>query len=72
MTFEEWWNQASDSWQNAHSASRDHYRLAWEAATAAERERCAKVCEALGGTDGDDFDYEQGAALRCADAIRAG
>jgi hypothetical protein len=42
MTFEEWW--ASEE------RDRDWYlpliaEAAWNAATAAERERCAKVCE---------------------------
>jgi len=40
----------------------------WQAATAAERERCAKVCEALGTTTNGMYERNQ----ECADVIRSG
>ena len=54
--------------------------VVWQAATAAERERCAKVCEeeaqilsdiGEGCTTGQ-YDYMADGAERCADAIRKG
>ena len=41
---------------------------AWQAATAHERERCAKVCESLGMTTNGIYERNQ----ECADAIRKG
>jgi hypothetical protein len=43
-----------------------HARRTWQAATAAERERCAKVCDGIG--DGNRWSD----AHSCADAIRRG
>lgn len=57
-------NDADD----AAKAARLTASRAWQAATAAERERCAKVCDAIA--------YEwRGAnsqSVQCADAIRKG
>jgi hypothetical protein len=51
--------------------------MGWEAATAAERERCAKVCEAV--ADGNILDPESdfgngwvAGAMECLEDIRAG
>lgn len=41
-TFEEWWDMAYGT-----SIVPEEARLAWEAATLAERERCAEVCATL-------------------------
>ena len=46
----------------------DAMHRAWQAATAAERERCAKVCESLGMTTSGIYERNQD----CADAIRKG
>ena len=48
MTFDEWWNE----WgvEMAHLPEKSAAKKAWEAATLAEREECAKVC--------DEFDSE--------------
>ena len=55
---------APDAWWGL--SERERLFLAWQAATAAERERCAKVCDAIA--------YEwRGAnsqSVQCADAIR--
>jgi hypothetical protein len=50
-----------------------HARRTWQAATAAERERCAKVCDGVAEmfSSPRDYDSEYG-AIRCADAIRRG
>jgi hypothetical protein len=57
---------APDAWWGL--SERERLFLAWQAATAAERERCAKVCDAIA--------YEwRGAnsqSVQCADAIRKG
>ena len=42
MTFEEWWGDAFPDLDDYELA-----QAAWQAATAAERERCAKVAEGL-------------------------
>lgn len=47
------WVTTSEAWE------------VWQAATALERERCAKVCESLHYTD-------TSTAQNCADAIRQG
>lgn len=44
MTFEEWWGKRVVV---GNDNDKDTCRQVWEAATAAERERCAKVCEAM-------------------------
>lgn len=46
MTFEEWWaNCPAD--ESARDAAHDAWDYATKQATAAERERCAKVCEKM-------------------------
>jgi len=40
----------------------------WQAATAAERERCAALCESLGTATNGIYERNQ----KCADAIRRG
>ena len=44
-----------------------HYQV-WQAATAAERERCAALCESLGTATNGIYERNQ----KCADAIRSG
>ena len=65
--FEAWWKSRPGTWRGT-----DHDLLyeVWKAATAAERERAAKVCDDL-------WDLRAGPqalmhAAKCADAIRAG
>lgn len=57
---------APDAWWGL--SERERLFLAWQAAAAAERERCAKVCDAIA--------YEwRGAnsqSVQCANAIRKG
>lgn len=53
MTFEYWWKTtgiASMGMQpgDVYRAARDTALAAWEAATKAEREACAQVCESWG------------------------
>jgi len=43
---------------------------AWQAATLAERERCAKVCEAV--VRRQSYGHAKAAAGDCADFIRSG
>lgn len=69
MTFEQWWD-------NGHRLDgiADAARKAWEAATAAERERCAKLCDACVVAQGSMDDYYRSgwndAAAECAASIR--
>ena len=44
MTFDEWWATYDPDDVNTR-ADREHARMVWQAATAAERERCARVAE---------------------------
>ena len=46
----------------------DAMRRAWQAATAAERERCAKVCDAIA----HDWRGANSQSVQCANAIRKG
>lgn len=66
--FEEWFNAFNIKEMPEYQTIRDFSFAAWQAATAAERERCAKVCDAIA--------YEwRGAnsqSVQCADAIRKG
>lgn len=61
--------QRGYSWDGDYAtASVDSMWRAWQAAAAAERERCAKICDEI-ATDRDDLaDYAT--AVRCATAIR--
>ena len=67
-TFKEWFNAFNIKEMPEYQTIRDFSFAAWQAATAAERERCAKVCDAIA--------YEwRGAnsqSVQCADAIRKG
>jgi hypothetical protein len=75
MTFEEWWEKGGGG---AHGVVKEFARIAWEAATAAERERCAKVCEDNRDDPDSHKDYEgyEDGWTDCAnllsDEIRAG
>lgn len=66
--FEEWFNAFNIKEMPEYQTIRDFSFAAWQAATAAERERCAKVCDAIA--------YEwRGAnsqSVQCANAIRKG
>ena len=66
--FEAWFNAFNIKEMPESQTIRDFSFAAWQAATAAERERCAKVCDAIA--------YEwRGAnsqSVQCADAIRKG
>lgn len=66
--FEAWFNAFNIKEMPEYQTIRDFSFAAWQAATAAERERCAKVCDAIA--------YEwRGAnsqSVQCADAIRKG
>ena len=66
MTFDEWWELHGSKW--ALPNERLIAKQAWEAATLAEREECAKVCDSryLGDNNREDLE-----AKRCAAAIRA-
>lgn len=50
--FDGWWSWPADEWQRRRLMDpSDMAYEVWQAATAAEREQCAKVCEAfVGGT----------------------
>jgi hypothetical protein len=45
--FEEWFNAFNIKEMPEYQTIRDFSFAAWQAATAAERERCAKVCDAI-------------------------
>ena len=66
--FEEWFNAFNIKEMPEYQTIRDFGFAAWQAAAAAERERCAKVCDAIA--------YEwRGAnsqSVQCANAIRKG
>ena len=57
---------APDAWWGL--SERERLFLAWQAATAAERERCAKVCDAIA----HDWRGANSQSVQCADAIRKG
>ena len=61
-------SEAFKAWAKDYFAGpqRDIACLAWQAATAAERERCAEICDGIG--DGNRWSD----AHSCADAIRSG
>jgi hypothetical protein len=70
MTFDEWCKRLPPGFwdKNVCAAA----CAAWEAATAAERERCAKVCEGFyqaGPADLPNF-VANSMAIKCAAAIR--
>ena len=57
---------APDAWWGL--SERERLFLAWQAATAAERERCAKVCDAIA----HDWRGANSQSVQCAGAIRKG
>jgi len=75
MTFDEWWTAICEElWRMDGRESADFARAAWNAATKAERERCAELCDALPANDpkGAWFNDDMSAGAReCAAAIRA-
>ena len=66
MTFDEWAKSRPLGEPNSHGYLMA--KAAWQAATRAEREECAKVCDSryLGDNNREDLE-----AKRCAAAIRA-
>jgi len=77
MTFNEWWVESfGPNWKAVCTEwEKEVAEMAWKAATAAERERCAKLCEKEADDWTGDGDDSFGARTACgyiADAIRAG
>lgn len=61
---------AGDGYYTCDNEDMDRFAaLISEAAKAAEREECAKVCEEIGNESASD--HEAGGAYMCTDAIRA-
>jgi hypothetical protein len=68
MTFQGWF----DSFIWTHQSTADVMRACWQAATLAEREACAKVCDAMvTGAGYREAACADQAAEICAEAIRA-
>ena len=65
MDFETWFKQHVP---NAPAGKYHELLAVWEAATEAERERCAQVCESFGGNGPGYIDDDW--ARMCAAAIR--
>lgn len=57
---------APDAWWGL--SERERLFLAWQAATAAERERCAAICDAIA----HDWRGANSQSVQCANAIRKG
>jgi hypothetical protein len=57
------WNQALQETVKAHEPFVSCFRFA-ELVAAAEREACAKVCDEIGGRDGDSHAWDAAAAIR--------
>ena len=66
--FEEWFNAFNIKEMPEYQTIRDFSFAAWQAATAAERERCAKVCDAIA----HDWRGANSQSVQCANAIRKG
>jgi hypothetical protein len=64
MTFDGWFQE--QGWAEEH---RDVFRIVWDAATKAEREACAKLCDEL--DNGENSGDYASAARWCAARIRA-
>ena len=80
MTFDEWWDAICEEvWRMDDRETADFVRAAWEAATQAERERCAKLCDEIEAKavahdkfSRSDSEFGKAAAAdACAEAIRA-
>ena len=82
MTFDEWWEKPTDGWYLGRMATDDEKRyaqVAWEEATKAEREACAKTCEDEAkairregeGSTNAQYDWMADGAERCAEALRS-
>jgi hypothetical protein len=67
MDFQRWWAETGHQMRREKFSTSEIARAAWEAATKAEREACAKICEDYAE---EAWDIERG-ALGCADRIRA-
>lgn len=63
-------SEAFKAWAKDYFAGqqRDIACLAWQAATEVERERCAKICDALA----HEWRGANSQIVQCADAIRRG
>ena len=65
MTFDEWWELHGSKW--ALPNERLIAKQAWQAATLAEQEECAKVCDEYAKESSNPMNF----AENCAAAIRA-
>lgn len=65
MTFDEWWDWFWDDKTDTQDLELREAiaREAWEAATKAEREACAKACEDIRPSGGRAFDMRQHGAF---------
>ena len=80
MDFQKWWSQHGHGmWRDEKALASQVSRAAWDAATNAERERCAKLCEEIEAKarahdtfSRSDIEFGKAAAAEaCAEAIRA-
>ena len=62
--FEQWWMKVYGT------EYAEKFHRVWQAATFAERERCAKVCDAV--VRRQSYGHAKSAAGDCADFIRSG
>ena len=70
QAFEAWDQDGSYAdWKEFNALTKnEQFFLCWQAATLAERERAARVCESLGMTTNGIYERNQ----ECADKIRSG
>lgn len=80
MDFQQWWAQQGHGlWRDDKAITSQVARAAWAAATEAERERCAKLCDEIEAKAMADDKFSRSdisfgkaaAAEACAEAIRA-
>lgn len=64
MTFDEWWETSDNEYSDEKNLAKD----VWQAATLAEREACAKVCDEKAAKL---YPHAKAPYLDCSDAIRA-
>lgn len=64
VTFKEWWGR--NRW-----CDREKGEYVWQAAQAAMKERCARVCDEIEANATPSEAYLDGTAGECAEAIRA-